>query len=67
MGLLFLYITLGVAGLFLIPLVFALLWDATMPELFGLKEISYWQSFRLLLITSILFGGGIIGHFTIGR
>lgn len=33
------------------------LWNMTMPEVFGLKRISYWQALRLLLIASILFGG----------
>jgi hypothetical protein len=29
-----------------------------MPDLFGFKDINYWQSFRLIIITGILFGGG---------
>jgi hypothetical protein len=28
-----------------------------MPELFGLKKVTYWQAFRLLLLAMILFGG----------
>lgn len=31
------------------------LWNTTMPELFDLKQITFWQSFRLLLISAILF------------
>ena len=33
------------------------LWNITMPEVFGLNQITYWQAFRLILIASILFGG----------
>tara|TARA_B100001173_G_C15938689_1_gene526093 strand:- start:671 stop:934 length:264 start_codon:yes stop_codon:yes gene_type:complete len=33
------------------------LWNMTIPEVFGLKEITFWQAFRILLIASLLFGG----------
>lgn len=44
-------------GLFLL-LVWLLkwLWNITMPTVFNLKAITYWQAFRLLLIAAILFG-----------
>ncbi len=32
------------------------LWNITMPDVFNLKEITYWQAFRLLIISGILFG-----------
>ena len=32
------------------------LWNMTMPQVFGLKEITYWQAFRILIIAGILFG-----------
>jgi hypothetical protein len=55
-------------ALLMIPLILAVvllfvsfilqwLWNITMPELFNLKQLSYWQALRLLLIASILFGG----------
>jgi len=34
-----------------------LLWNVLMPEIFGLKIISFWQAFGLLLLSKILFGG----------
>ena len=37
--------------------VFHWLWNTTMPEVFGLKRITFWQAFRLLLIATLLFGG----------
>lgn len=33
------------------------LWNITMPDVFGLKQITFWQAFRLLIIAGILFGG----------
>jgi succinate dehydrogenase hydrophobic anchor subunit len=49
--------------LILIPLVVALfqwLWNITMPQVFNLNTVTFWQAFRLLLISSLLFrsGGG---------
>jgi hypothetical protein len=32
------------------------LWNMTIPQVFGLKEITYWQAFRILIIAAILFG-----------
>jgi hypothetical protein len=34
-----------------------LLWNNLMPELFGLKRITFWQAFGLLALCRILFGG----------
>jgi hypothetical protein len=49
----------------LIPLVFGIvialfrwLWNITMPQVFGLKTITFWQAFRLLLLAGMLFNGG---------
>jgi hypothetical protein len=40
---------------FLVPAILQLLWNITMPEVFGLKPIRYWIAFRLLIIAEILF------------
>lgn len=48
---------------FLVVLFFAItglfqwLWNITMPEVFNLKRVTFWQALRLLLIAGILFGG----------
>jgi hypothetical protein len=58
----------GFANVLMIPLIVAIvvlfmsfllqwLWNITIPELFSVKELSYWQAFRLIIIASILFGG----------
>ena len=38
-------------------LVFRWLWNSTMPEVFGLKTLSFGQSLKILIIAGILFGG----------
>ena len=50
-------ILLAVVLIVVLSVVLHRLWNMTMPEVFGLKRISYWQALRLLLIASILFGG----------
>lgn len=49
---------LAIAVFFLLVAVFQWLWNTTMPEAFGLKEIRYWVAFRLLLIAAFLTSGG---------
>jgi hypothetical protein len=38
-----------------------LLWNWLAPELFGLREITFWQAFGLLALCRILFGGFGLG------
>lgn len=35
-----------------------LLWNEVMPELFGLKSITFWQALMLLLLSGFLFRSG---------
>jgi hypothetical protein len=35
------------------------LWNMTIPQIFDIRIISFWQSFRLALICMILFGNQI--------
>ncbi len=57
----------AIIGVFVVPLIFQLLWNVTVPEIFGLKRIRYWQGFRLLLIASMIFGAGSFVHFNFNR
>ena len=52
------FIVVGVATvLLLISALLQWLWNITMPKVFKLSPITFWQAFRLLLIAGILFGG----------
>ena len=46
--------------LFLVPAILTWLWNMTIPDIFGIKTIEYWQAFRLIIIAGILMGGGFI-------
>jgi hypothetical protein len=48
---------LFIAGFFAMVWVFQLLWNVTIPSVFGLHQITYWQALGLLGISRMLFGG----------
>ncbi len=49
---------IGLAILAIVTLIFRWLWNTTMPDVFGVKSLSFGQAFKILLISSMLFGGG---------
>ncbi len=38
------------------------LWNALLPNIFGLPQITFWQAAGLLVLSKILFGGFRMGH-----
>src|SRR5271157_2380268 len=58
-------VILGVIGAALFALVFGwlvmILWNWLMPAIFHLGEITYWQSFGIVILAKLLFGA-IGGH-----
>lgn len=50
-------VLLVIVAFFVVPAVFMWLWNLTAPDVFDLRELTYWQSFRLLLIAAMLLGG----------
>ncbi|MEA1882306.1 MAG: hypothetical protein U9N31_07900 [Candidatus Marinimicrobia bacterium] len=51
-------IALVVGIFFLFTAIIRWLWNITMPDVFGLKTVTFWQAFRIMLIAAILFQGG---------
>lgn len=49
-----------VLALFLGPALLMWLWNMTVPEIFSLPQIEFWQAFRLIIIVGVLFG---LAHF----
>jgi hypothetical protein len=45
------------AGLFVFGSLVMLLWNAILPEVFGVVAITFWQAIGILLLSKILFGG----------
>lgn len=60
------YFSIGLIGISVVLLTLALtgifqwLWNITMPQAFGLKQIGFWVAFRLLIIAGFLTSGGFI-------
>ena len=52
-----LVIAIVIVVFFLIVALFQWLWNTTMPDVFGVNAVTYWQGFRLLLLAALLFGG----------
>jgi hypothetical protein len=52
----------GIGFLFLCGLVVMLLWNWLMPDIFGLKRLTYWQAWGLLILCTILFKGFGLGN-----
>ena len=50
------FIILGVGLLFLFGWVVMLLWNWLMPEIFGLKTLTYWKAWGVLVLSCLLFG-----------
>jgi hypothetical protein len=52
---------LGIAAFLAVMAVFSvvvtLLWNALMPDIFGLPALNYWQSLGLSVLARLLFGG----------
>jgi len=44
-------------GFVVLVLVFRWIWNRTVPPVFGLKEITFWQAVGILILASILTGG----------
>lgn len=53
----FLLVPIVLLFLVLWPLIFQWLWNATIPAVFNLPVITFWQAFRLLLLAGMIFGG----------
>lgn len=52
----FLGIIMAALFAFVFGVVVEWLWNRLMPEIFGLRQITYWQAFGLLLLARLLFG-----------
>src|SRR5580658_2851275 len=51
------FVVLGILGIFIFGSVVMLLWNALIPEIFHLGQITFWQALGLLVLAKILFSG----------
>ena len=57
------FILIGVAAVAVMGFIVTFLWNYTLPVLFNVKQISFWQAIALLLLCRILFGSFGRGRF----
>jgi Ca2+/H+ antiporter, TMEM165/GDT1 family len=50
------------AGILLFGWLVMLLWNYTLPYVFGVAAITFWQALGILVLAKILFGGFRCGH-----
>lgn len=51
-------ILLYILFLFLSSALLMWLWNITITKIFNIREITFWEAFRLMIIASLLFGRG---------
>lgn len=52
------FVPLIIAGIIAFGFIVMYLWNYTMPGIFNLPQISFWQAICLLLLSRIFFSGG---------
>ena len=50
-------VIIGLILVAILVVIFRWLWNSTLPEVFGIREVSFWQAFKIMLLAGILFGG----------
>jgi hypothetical protein len=48
---------IGSVALAILALILRWLWNSTLPDIFGIKPVTTWQAVKIMLISSMLFGG----------
>ncbi|WP_083643728.1 hypothetical protein [Christiangramia flava] len=51
------FILVPIAILFVVTTIVMWLWNGILPEITGVKHITYWQAMGILVLSKILFGG----------
>ena len=49
---------LGIIMLFISAALLQWLWNITITRIFNVREITFWEAFRLMIIAGLLFGNG---------
>lgn len=56
-GMVLMGIIVAVLVFFLLAWLVQITWNYTLPDLFGVKQVSFWQALALLVLFGILLGG----------
>ena len=50
-------LVVALVALLIFTFIFQWIWNAVIPDVFGIKRITIWQALGILILASILFGG----------
>ena len=50
-------LVVALIALLIFTVIFQWIWNAVIPDVFGIKQITIWQALGILILASILFGG----------
>lgn len=50
-------LVIAIVALIVFTFVFMWIWNAVVPDVFGIKKLTPWQALGILILASILFGG----------
>lgn len=56
-------LAVAIVALAIFTFIFQWIWNAVIPDVFGLKKITLWQTLGILILASILFGGHRVVNF----
>ena len=63
----FLFFLIPLLILFAVTFIVMWLWNLLLPEIIGVKSISFWQAMGILILSKILFGGFHFGKGKFGN
>ena len=50
-------LVVAIVALLIFTFIFQWIWNAVIPDVFGIRQITLWQALGILILASILFGG----------
>ena len=55
---------LAIAAFFIAIRIIQALWNSTLPDIFQIRKITYWEACRIAILCWLLFGGGSLVHYS---
>ncbi|MDF2671956.1 MAG: hypothetical protein K0R09_221 [Clostridiales bacterium] len=53
------YVLIYVSLIFIFSALLMWLWNITITKIFNIRDITYWEAFRLMIIAWLIFGKGL--------
>lgn len=56
---------LGLVFLFIVVFLIQSIWNSTISDIFKIRQITLWEAFKILILSSILLGGSAPFHYSL--